>query len=43
VSDDGRAKAQLERLAVHYGYTITKVIERLTADAERALLNRLLR
>jgi hypothetical protein len=36
-----QAKAQLERLALHYGYTITKVIEKLTADAERALLNRL--
>jgi hypothetical protein len=36
-----QAKAQLERLALHYGYTITRVIEKLTADAERALLNRL--
>jgi hypothetical protein len=28
------------RLAGHYGYTVTKVIEDLAADAERALLNR---
>jgi hypothetical protein len=33
-----QAKAQLERLALHYGYTITRVIEKLTAEAERALL-----
>jgi hypothetical protein len=36
-----QAKAQLERLALHYGYTVTKVIEKLAADAERAILNRL--
>jgi hypothetical protein len=36
-----QAKAQLERLALHYGYTVTNVIEKLAADAERALLNRL--
>ncbi len=36
-----QAKAQLGRLARHYGYTVTKMIEKLAADAERALLNRL--
>jgi hypothetical protein len=36
-----QAKAQLERLAPHYGYTVTSVIEKLAADAERALLSRL--
>jgi hypothetical protein len=36
-----QARAQLGRLAGHYGYTVTKVIEDLAADAERALLNRL--
>jgi hypothetical protein len=35
------AKAQLERLALHYGYTVTNMIEKLAADAERVLLNRL--
>jgi hypothetical protein len=35
------AKAQLDRLALHNGYTVTNVIEKLAADAERALLNRL--
>lgn len=34
-------KAQLDRLALHYGYTVTNVIEKLAADAERALLSRL--
>jgi hypothetical protein len=32
---------QLERLALHYGYTVTKMIEKLATDAERALLSRL--
>jgi hypothetical protein len=36
-----QARAQLGRLAGHYGYTVTKVIEDLAADAERAVLNRL--
>src|SRR5262249_9074963 len=36
-----QAKAQLGRLARHYGYTVTNMIEKLAADAERALLNRL--
>lgn len=36
-----QAKAQLGRLARHYGYTVTNMVEKLTADAERALLNRL--
>jgi hypothetical protein len=36
-----QAKSQLERLALYFGYTKTKVIEKLTADAERALLKRL--
>jgi hypothetical protein len=35
------SKAQLRRLARHYGYTVTKVIEQLAADAERALLDTL--
>jgi hypothetical protein len=35
------AKAQLRRLASHYGYTVTKLIEQLAADAERALLDTL--
>jgi hypothetical protein len=34
-------KAQLGRLAHHYGYTITKVVEDLVKDAERAILARL--
>ena len=34
-------KAQLGRLAHHYGYTITKVIEDLVKDADRAILDRL--
>jgi hypothetical protein len=36
-----KTRAQLGRLARHYGYTVTKMIEDLAADAERALLNRL--
>ena len=36
-----QAKAQLGRLARHCGYTVTNMIEKLAADAERALLNRL--
>jgi hypothetical protein len=36
-----QARAQLGRLACHYGYTVTKVIEDLAADAERALVNKL--
>jgi hypothetical protein len=36
-----QARARLGRLAGHYGYTVTRVIEDLAADAERALLNRL--
>jgi hypothetical protein len=32
-----QAKAQLERLALHYGYTITKVIEKLTADCRATI------
>ena len=36
-----RAKAQLERLARHRGYTVTRTLETLIADAERALLDRL--
>jgi hypothetical protein len=36
-----QTRAQLGRLARHYGYTVTKVIEDLAADAERTLLNRL--
>jgi hypothetical protein len=35
------SKAQLRRLARHYGYTVTKMIEQLAADAERALLDTL--
>jgi hypothetical protein len=36
-----QAKAQLARLARHCGYTVTNMIEKLAADAERRLLNRL--
>ncbi|HLK80546.1 MAG TPA: hypothetical protein VKT99_03490 [Xanthobacteraceae bacterium] len=36
-----QTKAQLGRLARHYGYTITKLIEDLVKDAERAILDRL--
>jgi hypothetical protein len=36
-----QTRAQLGRLARHYGYTVTKVIEDLAADAERTVLNRL--
>jgi len=34
-------KAQLGRLARHYGYTVTRVIEDLAAAAESALLEQL--
>jgi hypothetical protein len=34
-------KAQLDRLAHYYGYTVTQVIEDLAAAAERKLLDRL--
>ena len=36
-----QAKAQLGRLARHYGYTVTKMIEHVVAAAEHALLDRL--
>jgi hypothetical protein len=36
-----QARAQLGRLAGHYGYTVTKVVEDLAAEAEREILNRL--
>jgi hypothetical protein len=36
-----QTKAQLGRLARHFGYTITKVVEDLVKDAERAILDRL--
>ena len=36
-----RAKAQLERLAQHHGYSVTRMIETLAADAERAVLDQL--
>jgi hypothetical protein len=36
-----QTKAQLGRLAHHHGYTITKVVEDLIRDAERAILDRL--
>jgi len=36
-----QAKAQLRRLARHLGYTVTKVIETLAANAERTLLDQL--
>ena len=36
-----QTKAQLGRLARHYGYTITKVVEDLVKDADRAILDRL--
>jgi hypothetical protein len=36
-----QTRAQLGRLARHYGYAVTKVIEDLAADAERALLSKL--
>jgi len=35
------AKAQLDRLASYHGYTVTRIIEDLAADAERAVLERL--
>jgi hypothetical protein len=34
-----QTKAQLGRLARHHGYTITKVVEDLVKDAERAILD----
>jgi hypothetical protein len=36
-----QTKAQLGRLARHYGYTITKVVEDLVKDADRTILDRL--
>lgn len=36
-----QTKAQLGRLARHYGYTITRIIEDLVRDADRAILGRL--
>ena len=36
-----QTRVQLGRLACHYGYTVTKMIEDLAADAERTLFNRL--
>src|SRR5437660_10962146 len=36
-----QTKAQLGRLARHYGYTITRIIEDLVKDADRAILDRL--
>jgi hypothetical protein len=36
-----QTKAQLGRLARHYSYTITKVVEDLVRDADRAILDRL--
>lgn len=33
-----RGSAQLARLAEHRGYSVTTMIEKLAADAERALL-----
>jgi hypothetical protein len=36
-----QTKAQLGRLAHHYGYTITKAVEDLVKNAEGALLDRL--
>ena len=36
-----QTKAQLGRLAHHYGHTITKVVEDLVKDADRAILDRL--
>jgi hypothetical protein len=35
------AKAQLRRLARHYSYTVTKMIEQLAAEGERVLLDTL--
>jgi hypothetical protein len=35
------AKAQIERLAHYNGYSITKMIEQLALDADRALLDQL--
>jgi len=36
-----QTKAQLGRLARHYGYTITRIIEDLVKDADRAIFDRL--
>jgi hypothetical protein len=36
-----QTKAQLRRLARHYGYTITRIIEDLVKDADRAILDQL--
>ena len=36
-----QTKAQLGRVARHYGYTITRIIEDLVKDADRAILDRL--
>ncbi len=33
------ARAQLDRLARHYGYSVTKMIEELTANAERSIVH----
>ncbi len=35
------AEAKLKRLALHYGYTVTKMVEVLAAEAEEALLDSL--
>jgi hypothetical protein len=35
------AKAQLDRLARHKGYSVTALIEELAASAERRIVNRL--
>jgi hypothetical protein len=35
------ARAQLDRLARHYGYSVTKMIEELAANAERYIVERL--
>jgi hypothetical protein len=36
-----QTKAQLGRLALHHGYTVTKMIEHVIAAAEHALLDQL--
>jgi hypothetical protein len=35
------AKAQLDRLARHKGYTVTAMVEELAAQAEQRIVNRL--
>ncbi len=35
------AEAKLKRLALHRGYTVTKMVEVLAAEAEESLLDRL--